>query len=369
MPRTTSTLEREGYRVEKVVFESQPKLFVTANLYLPNAGGRVPVVLYVCGHNPSPAGAKYGYQHHGIWLAKHGFAALLVDTIEFAEVPGIHHGIYNLDMWQWLSLGYTPAGPEVWNGIRAIDYLSTRPEVDIQKLGVTGISGGGIISWFLPAVDERVTAVASVCGSWTAKTQLALDAVKENCDCFYIPNRFRVDLPAIGALIAPRPFKILGALRDEMLPPAGYHDAYRRTSQIYALYGATDRIALYEHDSPHKDIPAFRKEANEWLSVWLRDDRTPFDEGNIERETPESLMVLDGYPRGAMNDHISRQFIPTPSLATHRSRESWDQRKAQLMAMLRNETFAAFPSGPPPPDPIKIPVAGMDFAIRGGVPR
>ena len=241
--RTTGVLERDGYRVEKVVFESMPHLYVTANLYLPAVQGRVPVVLYLCGHSPYPAGAKFGYQHHGIWLARHGFAALLVDTIEFAEVPGIHHGIYNLDMWHWLSLGYTPSGVEVWNGIRAIDYLATRPELDIARLAVTGISGGGIVSWYLPAVEDRIRAIASVCGSWTAKTQLALNAVQENCDCVYFPNRYRIDLPAVGALIAPRPFKILGAMRDEMFPTLGYKDAHRRVCRIYELFGASDRIA------------------------------------------------------------------------------------------------------------------------------
>lgn len=354
--RTTGVLDREGYRVEKVVFESMPHLYVTANLYLPKTSERSPVVLYLCGHRPSPAGAKHGYQHHGIWLARHGFTALLVDTIEFAEVPGIHHGIYNLEMWHWLSLGYSPAGPEVWNGIRAIDYLATRPEVDIQKLGVTGISGGGIISWYLPAVDDRVKAVASVCGSWTAKTQLALKAVQENCDCVYLPNRFRLDLPAIGALIAPRPFKILGAMRDEMFPTAGYKDAYRRVGDIYGLFGARDRVALYEHDVPHQDVPAFRKEANEWLNRWLRNDSTPFDEGIIQPESPEALTVLDSYPKDAVNDHIDRMFLRAPVLAQHRSLASWEQRKSILTNTLRDEVFAAFPSSTPPADPVMSPV-------------
>jgi len=240
--------------------------------------------------------------------------------------------------------------------MRAIDYLATRPEIDIQKLGVTGISGGGIISWYLPAVDDRVKAVASVCGSWTAKTQLALNAVQENCDCVYLPNRFRLDLPTIGALIAPRPFKILGALRDEMFPTAGYQDAHRKVSRIYAHYGATDRIALYEHDAPHQDIPAFRKEANEWLNQWLRDDRTPFDEGTISRETPETLSVLKHYPKDSINDHIDRCFLPAPVIATCRSLSLWQKRKAQLIAMLRDESFAAFPSSAPPADPVKSPV-------------
>jgi cephalosporin-C deacetylase-like acetyl esterase len=354
--RVTGVLERESYRVEKVVFESMPHLYVTANLYLPTTPEPAPAVLYLCGHNPSPAGAKYGYQHHGIWLAKHGFAALLVDTIEFAEIPGIHHGLYNLEMWHWLSLGYTPAGVEVWNGIRAIDFLATRPEVDIHRLGVTGISGGGIVSWYLPAVDDRVKVVASVCGSWTAKTQLALNAVQENCDCVYLPNRFQLDLPAIGALIAPRPFKILGAMRDEMFPSAGYRDAHRRVASIYTLYGADDRIGLYEHDAPHQDIPAFRKEADEWLNLWLRKDRTPFDEGTIQREPPEALSVLENYPKDAVNDHIDRIFLPVPARTPHQSLASWERRKSHLSAMLRDETFAAFPQSVPPAEAVKSPV-------------
>ena len=81
----------------------------------------------------APAGAKVQYQHHGIWLARHGYVALLIDTIEFGEISGIHHGTHNLGKWYWLSLGYTPAGPEIWNAIRALDYLETRPEVDPKR--------------------------------------------------------------------------------------------------------------------------------------------------------------------------------------------------------------------------------------------
>ncbi|MCX6621344.1 MAG: hypothetical protein NTY38_09725, partial [Acidobacteria bacterium] len=120
--RVTGSFERDLYRVENIVFESMPHLYVTGNLYLPKGvSGRAPVVIYVCGHAPGPWGAKVHYQHHGIWLARHGFAAFLIDTIEFGEVPGLHHGTHDLAMWYWHSLGYTPAGPESWNAMRALD--------------------------------------------------------------------------------------------------------------------------------------------------------------------------------------------------------------------------------------------------------
>ena len=154
--RNTGTLEREGYRVEKIVFQSTPGLYVTGNLYLPaKREGRLPTVLYLCGHSPSPWGSKVDYQHHGIWFARHGYVAFLIDTIEFGELSGIHHGTHDLDMLYWLSLGYTPAGPEVWNAIRALDYLESRSEVDPERIAVTGISGGGAMTWFTAAVDDR----------------------------------------------------------------------------------------------------------------------------------------------------------------------------------------------------------------------
>ena len=161
-PRITGTVERDTYRVEKIVFESQPHFYVTGNLYLPKqVNGRLPTVLYLCGHAPSPAGAKIQYQHHGIWLARHGYVAFLIDTIEFGEIPGIHHGTHDLEKWYWLSLGYTPAGPEVWNAIRALDYLEMRPEVDPKRMAVTGISGGGAMTWYTAALDDRVQAAAA----------------------------------------------------------------------------------------------------------------------------------------------------------------------------------------------------------------
>ena len=108
------------------------------------------------------------------WFASNGYACLVLDTLEFGEVAGIHHGIHDLNMWHWLSLGYTPAGTEVWNAIRALDYLETRPEVDKDRIGLTGISGGGAITWYTSAIDDRVKVAAPVCATWTVEQQIAV---------------------------------------------------------------------------------------------------------------------------------------------------------------------------------------------------
>jgi cephalosporin-C deacetylase-like acetyl esterase len=342
--RLTDTLEREGYRVEKIVFESMPGLYVTGNLYVPRkSAGRVPAVVYVCGHAPGPWGAKVQYQHHGIWLARHGYAAFLIDTLEFGEVPGLHHGTHDLGMWYWHSLGYTPAGPEVWNAIRALDYLETRPEVDAKHVAITGISGGGAVTWFTAAADQRFEVGASVCGTWTVARHVELNAVYENCDCIYFHNPFQDDLPTVGALIAPRPFKMLSAKRDPSFPAAGYHEAFQLTRRIYDLYGAGERVTEYEHDAPHQDILPFRKEAYEWINHWLKKDETAFDEGKIDLEDAKNLTVLDRPPVNPLNGSIHKKFIRAATLKPWKTLPAWNARRTELLAELKDKVFRGFP--------------------------
>ncbi len=343
-PRVTGTLDRDGYRVEKVVFQSMPGLYVTGDLYLPPKVDKpIPTVLYVCGHSPGPWGAKVQYQHHGIWLARHGYVALLIDTIEFGELSGIHHGTHDLDMQYWYSLGYTPAGPEVWNAMRAIDYLQTRPEVDAQRIAVTGISGGGAISWYTAAADERIQVAVPVAATWTVDHQVQADLLAENCDCIYFPNTYQADLPLVGALIAPRPLRIISAQKDTMFPPAGYHAVYERVRRIYELYNAADKITEYDYPVPHSDVVPFRKMADEWIGRWLKGDTTPFDEGDIEREKPEALRVLDAYPPDAINESIDRRFIAAAKLEQPSSLDAWKKRRSQIIAGLKDQVFRLFP--------------------------
>lgn len=344
--RVTGGFERDTYRVENIVFESRPGLFVTGNLYLPKAAGPHPAVVYVSGHAPHPAGAKFVYQHHGIWMARHGMAAFLLDTLEFGEVPGIHHGTHNLEMWNWLSLGYTPAGVEVWNAMRALDYLETRAaDVDRRRIGITGRSGGGAVSWFTAAADERFQVVAPVHGTWSVGSQVAQDAVRENCDCIYFWNLHQLDLPVVAALIAPRPLQVVNASGDDMFPPAGYRPFQDLLRRVYGWYGAAAKLSSFEADTNHQDLPAYRKAANEWLSRWLRNDSAPYqEEPQLPLATAGQLTVLREYPARAINEGVHRLFIPAVTLQPAGSLAAWQQRRTALLAALKARVFRAFPA-------------------------
>lgn len=369
--RVTGSFERETHRVEKIVFQSMPGLYVTGNLYLPKeATGKHPAVLYLCGHSPGPWGNKADYQHHGIWFARHGYVAFVIDSLEFGEVPGIHHGTHDLEMWDWLSLGYTPVAPEVWNAIRAVDYLETRPEVDASQIAVTGISGGGAITWYAAAVDERLKVAAPVCSTWTVAAHTAGDAVHHNCDCIYFLNTFLADLPVIGALIAPRPLKIISARRDVSFPIPGYREVYQRIRPIYELYGAGDKIVEYDHEAPHADIVPFRKEANEWINRWIKKETAPFEEGEIAREDPATLMALDRYPPDAINGHIQRTFVRAASPTAPGSQAAWNKRRSVLLKEIREQSLRGMPASKVPFNAEKMPV--KDWSTRyaaGGVFR
>ena len=173
--KVTGTVRREGYRVEKVIFESQPKHFVTALLFLPGSEGKSPPcpgVLVPCGHSKNGKGSD-AYQTMGALLAVSGMAALVVDPIDQGE-RGQYLGkggwpeFWGTDAHSLLGIGSTLLGRntarfEIWDDMRAIDYLQSRPEVDPQRIGCTGNSGGGTQTSYMMALDERIRAAAPSC--------------------------------------------------------------------------------------------------------------------------------------------------------------------------------------------------------------
>ena len=245
----TGTLREKGYHVEKLYYESLPGLYVPANLYIPDKLKKpAPAVLYVCGHSPTQ---KAYYQAHLRKLVQLGFVAMVIETIQFGEVSGVHHGEYSRGWFQWYSRGYNPGGVEAWNGIRAIDLLCQRPEVDAERIGVTGNSGGGSQSWYIAALDPRIKAAAPSCGGGTLESQICQRTVDDQCDCMMPVNTYLQDFQDIGALIAPHPLLIAEANRDLYYSIESVRELYEHVKNIYNLYGAMDSVSMVEAQGKH----------------------------------------------------------------------------------------------------------------------
>jgi cephalosporin-C deacetylase-like acetyl esterase len=346
--RITGKINRSDYTIEKIVFQSLPGLYVTGNFYVPTRHSYpLPAILYLCGHSPHPLGAKSNYQDRAIWFASNGYACLVLDTLEYGEVAGIHHGIHDLNMWHWLSLGYTPAGTEVWNAIRALDYLESRPEVDRRQIGMTGISGGGAITWYTAAVDERVQAAAPVCSTFTFGSQAAHWVAAGQCDCIYFHNTYLEDFPIVGALIAPRPLIMMSGRKDPDFPPDGYHEVFRKVKGVYDLYAGTrgdsDRVKEIDADVGHSDVPLFLKEARQWMRRWLKNESDSAEVEPVGKETPEDLACLSKLPPDAINYGIHNQLIPVATLKSWPSLAEWNNRRQELLQGLKERTFRWFP--------------------------
>jgi len=352
--RQTGRLERPGYTVEKIVFQSLPGLYVSGNLYLPKGvTGPVPCILYLCGHKLHPAGAKTQYQERFLWYPAHGFACLALDSLVAGEVIGLHGGTHRLNQWDWFSLGYTPAGVEVWNAKRALDYLCSRKEIAGDRIGVTGISGGGIITWYLSALDERVKVAAPSCSTYTISSQVSLDLVGKQCDCTFYPNVYQLDFPTVGALIAPRPLLFTNGRKDRSFPPAGFREVYQRLKPIYGLYGPAEggaRLKSVESDSAHTDPPLFLEESRRWMCQWLdpagAGERRDLTDIGPSPEAPELLRCVTTAPADAVNAAIHQRFISPALPVLPTTREKWQARKTVLLQTLRTTVFAWFPPWP-----------------------
>ncbi len=368
------TIQRPGYTVEKVAFESLPGVYVTANLYMPaDPAGPVPAVIYVCGHAFSPFGAKTSYQRHGHTLARHGYAAMVIDPIQIAETAGLHHGVYNQEMYEWYTRAYSPAGLEVWNVIRALDYLETRPEVDSQRFAITGRSGGAAMSWFSAAVEPRIKAVVPIMGIGTYEVSVPADTQRLHCDCMY-PVNFRMhDLIHLGALIAPRPLFTAHGRLDPLFPVAGYTQFESTMTGLYSSYGVADRFRNLVVESGHEDSDLLRAEAVHWLDKWLLQREPREIDTSFQEVEPAELAVFgDEAPADARNFRAHEFFIPAPEPVAWTSEAAWTKRRAELLKALRDDALhailedlpvnSAVPGSLDPPDGYEA--VSFDYAGR-----
>ncbi|MBI3822659.1 MAG: prolyl oligopeptidase family serine peptidase, partial [Planctomycetes bacterium] len=360
----TGEVEAHGIIVEKLHFLSKPGLYVTANLYRPKGDAsakrkQLPAIVYVCGHSGKGRdGNKTAFQDHGFWFANNGYVCIILDTLQLGEIPGVHHGTYgrpwghlkawgvddaekmkNHNRFWWHSIGYSPAAVECWNGIRAIDYLCTLPYVDPDKIGVTGISGGGAATFWIAAADERVKVAVPVSGMADLDYYVRQKGVNSHCDCMFLYNTYQWDWTTIAALVAPRPLLFANSDNDPIFPMDANRRIYKKLQTIYGLHGMEKLVREHVSVGGHDYRPDLRKAIFHFFNMYLKQQPTPFVEDSAKYTPLEGrkLRVFptdDDLPKDAINHRIDELFIPAAKV-TLPEKGKFDEWKKGMIAKLR----------------------------------
>lgn len=347
----TGTVERGQVVIEKLHFQSRPGLYVTGNLYRPKkTNGKLPAILYLCGHSGRGRdGNKTAFQDHGMWFAANGYICLLLDTLQLGEIAGTHHGTYNLGRWWWQARGYTPAGVECWNGIRAIDYLVSRSEVDAERIGVTGISGGGAATYWISAADERVKVAVPVSGMSDLESYVSHKVINGHCDCMFLVNTYQWEWTTIAALIAPRPLLFANSDNDSIFPMDGNRRIIARLRQLYKMYDKPELVDAYVSKGGHAYRPELRIAVFKWINRHLKNDTSDVKDADFKELPGKELRVFPedkDIPKDAINGKIDETFVPKANLKPPKEGEFAEWKKG-LLKELREKSFHGFPADIP----------------------
>jgi len=297
-PKVTHVIERDGFVVETLMFESLPDYFVTANLYRPKAAGKHPAVLFSMGHSN---GGKLAGQLIGSNLALKGFVALAYDPVGQGErqqaydarlgrsLIGGSSEQHFLNGAQAILLGQSVARYFIWDGMRAIDYLVSRPEVDPERIGASGCSGGGTQTTYIAALDPRVKANAPACymNSFRSLYGGALGDSEQSLPGFLSAGLDQTDYVE---LFAPKPWLILST-REDFFTLEGARQVFDEAKSWYELYGAADHIKWVVGPGEHGIPRPLREAMYEWMIRWLADGKGDAREQPVDPLPDHDLLV------------------------------------------------------------------------------
>lgn len=361
--QVTQVHQREGFRIECLAYESLPGLWVVGNLYVPDGKGPHPGILYGCGHSDMQK-IRDNYQSQGRRFAQLGFVTLVVDTIQLGEVRGYHHGTHRHGQFHWYSRGYYPIATEIWNGIRGLDLLAERSDVDPERLGVTGLSGGGALSWWMSIADDRVKATSIACSTSTIASHVRERTIDGHCDCTFPANPDGWELVDFAALLAPLPVQIVSASRDDLFAIDAIEDFHRRLARVYRHVGAEQNLDLVTYPAPHSYSALGRKATWQWFIRHLQGKEVPLEEiadqdGHLESEETLSVYVK-GLPANDRSTTVQDWFVQSASPPAISTADELRRERERVVRALRADTFASFPSQPTDPNPVVVREA-MDY--------
>lgn len=367
-PRVVGELRRQGYVLRKVIFESLPGYYVTANLYVPTEGqAPYPGVLAPCGHSSN--GKAYDvYQHLFIGLARRGYVVLTYDPMGQGERYQYWNFVTNRRLFeinehgmagvQEYLLGQNFARYCIWDGLRALDYLASLPEVDAARIGVTGNSGGGTLTTYISMLDSRVK-VASIVTFITSLSKKiearAYDAETDPEQDIQGLLEAGIDHTEMVGMIAPRPV-LIGAATQDFFPIAGTRQTFAELQGLYRKLGVPERVKMVEFNHHHEYSQPLRESTYAWFDRWLKQAEGEAHEPVIQTEkdadllcTPTGQVItsLGGQRVYHFNSEAAERFVA--SLDARRGRFSYrGGLQAKILARL------ALPMTPPQPVPRKL---------------
>lgn len=310
-PRVTGIVERSGYRIEKLIFESRPRLYVTANLYVPVGAGRRPAILGPLGHAVNGK-AWRSYQRLFSNLARKGYVVLAYDPFgqgERIEYPGprpaqsaINGGgtaEHEYAGRRLVLLGANFSLFRAWDGIRGIDYLLTRPEVDPERIGCCGQSGGGTLTQFLAALDSRIRVAVVSEGNTEnlAESDVEPPGSADDAEQNIVPGLARgIDRADLLYAFAPKPLLMTVTLHDagHTYSPeyvANSLDFLDEYQHVYGLLGAGGRVSLQATTVQHGYVYEMRRATYAWFNRWFEMKDADDDEVSQAVEQDSTLFV------------------------------------------------------------------------------
>lgn len=368
--RITGVVQRDDYRIERVIFESRPGFLVTANLYVPK--GRkfpLPGVVGACGHSDNGKAAD-AYQAFAQSLARMGYVVLIYDPLGQGERSQYSDGQLKRGRGGSVSEHLKAGNQQVlvgeflgtwraWDGIRALDYLLTREEVDPRHVGVTGNSGGGTMTTWLCGVEQRWTMAAPSCFVTTFRRNLENELPADTEQCPPRALALGLDHNDFLAALAPKPILILSQEKD-YFDNRGTAEAYERLKRLYSLLGAEENIGLFIGPREHGYWQENREAMYRWFNRVTGISRAT-TEPKLTIEKDETLWCTPG---GRVADLKSRSVFSftkarSQQFAASRPRLEGDKLKAHVVEILK------LPSRRPAPDyRILRPVSGRKYPKR-----
>ncbi len=334
--RVTKTVERDRYRIENVIFESRPGFPVTANLYIPtNQTGPMPAVVGTCGHS-SNGKAEKAYQSFAQGLARLGHICLIYDPIgqgerlqyvtdDLKSQVGVGVGEHLHAGNQQFLVGEFLGMWRAWDGIRALDYLLTRPEVDKQRVGVTGNSGGGTMTTWLCGVEPRWTMAAPSCFVTTFRRNMENELPQDTEQCPPRALALNLDHADFLAAMAPHPIIILAKERD-YFDVRGSEETYERLRRLYRLLDAEDNVALFVGPTGH----GYSQENREAMYSWFN-RATGLAANSANREFD-----------GVLTTTADVEFSAEPKITIEKDETLWCTEKGQVTTLDGTQTVFGF---------------------------